>query len=220
MTILYAAVVKDRTMIASLVVDKADFEKEVLKLLPQASAKTEQVISSNYIFSFLSLSSLIFVCVTPQTEDRRVPLNYLDAISHRWGPTIGGSTVTPTSHIYDKQFQEAFGEFTRSFANPAYKTKAIQQTLEQTQAELTDAMTKAYSRGNQLEDLDDKSQQLLSNSEDFKQASTQLKNQMRCKYYKELLFWFLVIFIVFYFLLALICGGMNLKPRCIKEKSN
>lgn len=217
MTILYAAVAKDRMIIASYIADKTDFEKEVVKLLPQASARTEQVISSNHVFSYLSTTSLVFACVTPQTEDRRVPLNYLDVISRRWGATILGSNNATTSHCYDKQFADAFGEFTKSFANPAYKTKGIQQTLEQTQAELTSAMTKAYERGNQLDDLDDKSQQLLSNSEDFRAASTQLKNQMRCKYYKELFFWFVVIFIVFYLLLAMICGGMNLKPRCVKS---
>ena len=196
MTILYAAVIKGSVVIASFSPSKQDFEKELMKLIPSSGSRTEQVISSSNVFSFLITPTLSFACVSLQTSDRKIPLTYLDALSRRWASVIGPVPQTASKHSYDQSFQHSFGEFTSNFGKATEKTAEINKKLDETQELMNSALTKAYERDGNLHDLDSKTEELLSTSEEFRTQATNLKHQMQCKHYKEVAMWVLVALVI------------------------
>ena len=220
MTILYAAVIRDSTLIAGYSPSGQDFEKDLLKLYPGSNGKTEQVISSNNVFTYHITPTLCFACVTLQTSDRRIPLNFLDALSRRWASTIGPVQPSATRHSYDRHFEQSFGEFTSNFGKATEKTAEINKKLDETQELMGSALAKAYERGNELGAIDSKTEELLSSSQEFRTQATNLKYKMRCKHYKEVATWTLVVLCVIYLLLSWYCGGFTLKPHCIKPQTN
>ena len=219
MTILYAAVLKGNTIIASYSPSKQDYEKDILKLCPSSNSKSEQVISSNNVFSYHTTPTLCFACVTLQTSDRVTPLNYLDALSRRWASTICPVQPSASRHSYDQHFSQSFGEFTSNFGKSSEKTAEINKKLDETQELMSSALAKAYERGNELESIDGKTEELLSTSEEFRTQATNLKNKMRCKHYKEIAMWTIIVICVIYIVASWFCGGFDLQPNCIKPNS-
>ena len=105
MSIIYVSVIKGNTIVASFSSSNADFERDISKLLSSSQGRTEQVISSENVFTFIVTSALSFVCVTKTSTDRKLPFAYLDILSKRWAATVGAIPQNAKPHQYDQAFR-------------------------------------------------------------------------------------------------------------------
>jgi vesicle-associated membrane protein 7 len=205
----YSAVIRGHTVIAAMGDLAGLSEREILRLLPQPGSRTEQKITSGKLFSFMITPGLTFVCVSPQTIEKQRPLAFLDTLSRRWAASFGSVSASAADHaldnVYATNFKSLFDDYSR-----LNRTEDVARELDQTQAILTESMSKALGRTADLESLSSKSEGLLATSEEFRTQATNLKWKMRCEYIKSWLFWILVIGALLYLVLAWWCDGYRL----------
>jgi vesicle-associated membrane protein 7 len=212
----YSAVVRGHTIIASIGDLTGLSEREILRLLPPNSSRTEQKITSGKLFSFLITPGLTFVCVSPQSVDKQRPLTFLDILSRRWAAAYGSVSASAADHALDQVYNTSFGPLFEDYGR-ASKTAEIARDLAETQDILTESMSKALDRGAELESMSSKSESLLTTSEDFRAQATGLKWKMRCEYVKSWVFWILVVVVAVYLGLAWWCDGLML-GGCLRKK--
>lgn len=217
MSLLYfAGVIKGNIIIASYGDASSVSEKDIIKLLP-SSQTSEQKITSGKLYSYLSTPILTFFGVSPSSVDKQRVLLFLDTLSRRWVGSFGPVSTNATSHSLDNVFSDNYATLFNDFNKPQSKTEEINRQLNETEQILTESVSKAIERGEGLDSLSTKSEQLLSTSEDFRTASTNLKRKMRCSYIKSWIFWILFIVLILYIVISWFCGSLLLK-KCIKKE--
>ena len=124
MAIVYTAILRERTLIASYSPQKIDFSKDILRLLPSNNSTIEQFILSNNVFSFYTFHDITFACVTLSTSDRRLPLNYLDNIYSKWFSVIDPmqQKINNVQEI-NETFNQQLGNYMRDYGSVEIKKK-------------------------------------------------------------------------------------------------
>lgn len=212
----FAGVMKGNVIIASYGDASSVSEKDIVKLSPTSQIQ-EQKITSGKLYSYLSTPVLTFFSVSPSSVDKQRVLVFLDTLSRRWVGSYGPVSNSATTHSLDNIFSENFASLFNDFNKPQNKTDEINRQLNETEQILSESVSKAIERGEGLDSISSKSEQLLSTSEEFRTASTNLKRKMRCSYIKSWLFWILFIVLMIYILISWFCGGLLLK-KCIKKE--
>jgi vesicle-associated membrane protein 7 len=181
-----------------------------LKLAPASIVAPEQKIASGKLFTFLNAAGLTFVAVSPSSVDKKRPVAFLETVSRRWAATYGPVSAKADSHglneTYMKNFIALFQEY-----NKSNRTEDISRQLHETESIMKDSVGKALGRGEDLDSLSLKSEELLSTSEDFRAQATNLKWKMRWEAVKSWLWTTLLVGMVVYVVLTLACGGWSLK---------
>jgi vesicle-associated membrane protein 7 len=205
----YAAVLRGHIVIASIDDLSELSEREVIRLLPSSGFRTEQKLSSGKLFSFTSTPGLSYVAVSLQPVDKQRPLLFLDTFSRRWATTHGVQCATATEHSLDGLLAANFSALFNEYGK-ANKTAELAADLDQTQQQLTDALSKGLDRSAELESISSEGETLLSTSVEFRSQAVNLKWKMRCQSIKSWLIGIIVIVLVIYFLLSQFCRGWRL----------
>ena len=210
--ISYTIAARGTIIVADYSPDGTNLEREMQKLLENPFVRGEQRRMNHYIYTFYKGNSINFVCATSQEVDKSFPLKYLDNLSNRWSTVVGEKSLSAGPHSLTKQckpiFEAAMNESQIS------TTDLIRQDLDQTQRLMTETVHNALIRGDQLENLKLKSEDLVSTSDQFRQQSTKLRQKMYCASIKSTILTVVVVIFIIYLILTFFCGGLFLK-RCI-----
>lgn len=212
MNVSYVAVIRGRIIIAAYG-DTSVSERDVLKLLPPATSRIEQKITSGSLFTFITTPALTFMSVSRQSIEKQKPISFLDTLSRRWTATYGPVSASASAHALDSVFQKQFSQLFDD-VNKANKTSEIARQLDETQQILTDSMTRALARGAELESVSEKTEVLLSSSEEFRSQASNLKWRMKCQQIRSLSTWIIAGTIILYIILSWMCGGWKL-AKCL-----
>ncbi|OHT12741.1 Vesicle-associated membrane protein 714 [Tritrichomonas foetus] len=212
-TITYTAVLRGNVIISSYGDQSSISEKDIIKLSPKTPI-TEQKITSGKLYSYISTPVLTFVCVGPQSADKQRSITFLETLSRRWAASFGPISSSATSHSLDNVFLDNFKNLFDDFSKPIDKTEEINRQLAETEQLLTESVSKAIVRGNELENISSKSEELLSTSEEFRTTARNLKWKMRCSCISSWLSWALFVIVILYLILTWFCGGYRLQ-KCI-----
>lgn len=217
MTLLYyVGVIKGNIIIASYGDSTSASEKDIIKLLPSSQTQ-EQKITSGKLYSYISTPVLTFFSVSPSSVDKQRVLIFLDTLSRRWVGSFGPVSANATLHSLDTLLLDNFASLFNDFNKPQSKTDEIHRQLNETEQILAESVSKAIDRGEELDSISTKSEQLLSTSEEFRTAATNLKWKMKCSYIKSWVFWIIICILIFYVIVSWFCGGFFLK-KCIKNE--
>ena len=210
--ISYTIAARGTIIIADYSPDGTKLEREMQKLLEQPFVRGEQRRMNRYIYTFYKGSSINFVCATSQEVDKSLPLKYLENLANRWNTSVGEKALNAGPHSLTKQCKSIF-EYAMNESQIS-TTDLIRQDLDQTQRLMTETVHHALLRGDQLETLSLKSEDLVSTSDQFRQQSTKLRQKMYCASLKSKILTVLLIIFVIYMILTSFCGGLLLK-KCI-----
>ena len=210
--VFYVGIVRGKTVVAALG-DAPCEDRDIIRIMPQPPARSEQKIFSNSLFTFLTTPELTYVAASPVQADRSKPIEFLATLSRQWAPSHASQSATAAPHALDGVLQS---QFARQFAavNQENRTAALAREMDETHQILTESVSKAFGRGEELQNISTKSENLKSISEEFRRQSTNLKWKMRCQYIKSWVLWILAILVVLFLLLSWVCGGYRL-PRCL-----
>ena len=224
MSIVYSAVVQQKNVIASYAPAVVDFERDIVRLLPPQTSRIEQIISSNNVFSFLTTPLLTFACVSKLSTDRRLPLNYLDAISKKWAAAIEPIDQNPELHQYSPLFISKFGEFTKEYGADKKETnekkkKKHKKSKKKTRRISEDDMEnycnlQCEEDGEPYED-DQVYNKLCRESKEFHIQVNETKVRIKQQSYKYTSFIIFAILIGIYCALCFLCGGYKFQSKCM-----
>jgi vesicle-associated membrane protein 7 len=206
----YCAIFRGSVVIASYGDNSSVSERDIVKLLPPSTSRTQQKIASGKLFTFVTTPGLTFACISQASVDKQRPIVFLDTLSRRWAAQFGPVSASSTPHGLDGIFNKHFAALFNEFSNTS-KTSRLSMELEETQDILKQSMTKALDRGSELDTISAKSEDLLVTSEEFRAQATNLKWRMRCQYIRSWITWILIVVLIAYFIASRFCGGFTLK---------
>jgi vesicle-associated membrane protein 7 len=211
----YTVVARGSVIVASYSPDGTDLTREVQKLLQTPFVKNEQRRMNRFVFTFQKKGNITFICATQNDEGTNLAIKYLTELSDKWVFSFGEKTKTAQADALSSQSRELFETVINDFA-AANKKERIKREIEKTQRVITESIDMAMTRGDDLENLSSKTEDLLSTSNEFKNQATNLKNTLKCAHYKTIGVYFLLAIAVIYFVLTFVCGGLFLS-KCFKK---
>ena len=231
MAIVYTAVVRNKTIIASFSPEKFNYEKDVLRLLPPTSSTIEQFILSNNVFSFFTSKSLTFACVTMISIDRRTALNFLDIISKKWFSLIEHKKqIIPEDFNYNQALSDSMGDFIVNYGKEDILIKEERKKLKE------EAKNKKKRKKNRKFDEDDLENCAGSYHQDDKtylreydterpymreydSVSKTLqsidKESAPIFRYQHYVFFAFLLTLILYIVFSIICGSITAFPHCL-----
>jgi vesicle-associated membrane protein 7 len=206
----YSAVIRGTTIIASNGEVSGFTEPDLIRLVPARSQRVDQKITAGKLFSFSTISGLVFAAVSPQEADKQRSLAFLEILSRRWVATMGPASTSATDHSLNGTFRKDFGPLFDEYAKTT-KTAELARELDATQGVLTESVTKALDRGAELESISSKSEMALATSGEFRAQATSLKWKT---YYEWVKLWggtVVAVVAIIYILLTWVCDGFYLE---------
>jgi len=222
--IIYVCVARKDIILADYAIKEfpPDFHrvvKRILEQIPQTDGKLSYSFESHY-FHYDVTDGLVFLCMAPETFGRRLPFAFLDDIKGRFKSTYGTKGSTAVAYTMQSDFSRILQKQMDYFSldSNADKITQLRAGLTEVKDIMVDSIEKVLERGESIEHLLGRTENLQANSVNFKRKSEDLKNAMwwrNVKIYGAIAF---VVIVIILIIVAVACGGVAW-PKCIPQGS-
>ncbi|XP_015181404.1 PREDICTED: vesicle-associated membrane protein 7 [Polistes dominula] len=218
MPILYSLVSRGVTVFAYHATCAGNFEEVTEKILAQIPPKNNKMTYSQgiYLFHYICEDSLIYMCITDDNFQRSRAFLFLNEIKRRFLTVYGEGAQTAMAYAMNT-------EFSRVLANEMkhYSESRDIDTISKVHGELDelkDIMVKNIdhlaTRGERLELLINKTENLTASSVTFRKTSRNLARSLFWKNVKIYVIIGVVLIIVVYVVVSIACGGLGWQ-KCV-----
>eukprot|EP00029_Vermamoeba_vermiformis_P009966 TRINITY_DN513_c0_g1_i2.p1 TRINITY_DN513_c0_g1~~TRINITY_DN513_c0_g1_i2.p1 ORF type:complete len:332 (+),score=35.75 TRINITY_DN513_c0_g1_i2:137-997(+) len=168
-------------------------------------------------FDVVVEGDFIFLCVSIQdSPSRMVCYQFLEAIKNEWKTTYGAAANTATAYAMNEDFGRILARKMEFYSNdPSVdKIRAVSEQIDSVKATMVKNIDKVIERGEKIEELVDKTENLNYQANSFKTKSTQMKKHYRCKNQKITIIFIIFLLALGYAIAAFACHGFLLNS-CI-----
>ena len=214
MTILYSLVARGKTVLSEFTFTSGNFPTITRLLLAKIDCGRDGKVSyvyDQYVFHYLCDDGILYLCMCDddQNQKRRIPFAFLDDIKQRFLDAHGDERHTAIAFAMNHEFSRVLRRQMDVFNGPM-ATESQFSDMRGKLDDVKDVMVKniemVLERGEKLELLVDKSEQLQLDAFRFQKSSKQLRNAMFWKKVKIYLLIFFIFCVVLYVFLAVLCG--------------
>mmetsp|Transcript_9047 Transcript_9047/g.33267 ORF Transcript_9047/g.33267 Transcript_9047/m.33267 type:complete len:217 (-) Transcript_9047:634-1284(-) len=183
MGILYACVARGKVIL----VEQAEGDgnnagavvRRILESLPQKDNKVSYT-HDRHIFHLLVVDGFTYVCVAAEELGRGIPFAFLEETKTRFTSTYGEAAETALAFAYNDEFGRVLGQQMDYFSNnpQADTITRVRGEISEVKEVMVQNIEKVLDRGEKIELLVDKTDQLQGDAFRFKRRGIQLKRQM------------------------------------------
>jgi vesicle-associated membrane protein 7 len=206
MSILYSIIARGKTVLAEFTLTTGNFPtitRVLLGKIPCVDGKMSYVYDK-YVFIE---NNIIYMCMTDQMEKRRIPFEFLEDIKQRFVITYGDRAQTAQAFAMSEDFGRTMQKQMAYYNSPsADEISRINNKLDLTKTVMVENIEKILERGEKLELLVDKTDQLQQQAFKFEKSSKQLKSAMYWRRIKLYLLVFFLVALVIWIISVIICG--------------
>jgi vesicle-associated membrane protein 7 len=209
MTILYALVARSKTVLAEYTFTSGNFPTITRVLLGKIDDKDGKMsyVYDQHVFHYIVENHIIYMCMCDDMDKRRIPFGFLEDIKQRFQATYGERAQTAIAFAMSEDFSRTMKKQVEFFNGAgADSFSQVNTKLDDVKNIMVQNIEMVLERGEKLELLVDKTEQLQSQAFKFEKSSKELKMAMfwrRVKLY--FLIGFIVVFIL-WLLTSIICG--------------
>mmetsp|Transcript_5082 Transcript_5082/g.7171 ORF Transcript_5082/g.7171 Transcript_5082/m.7171 type:complete len:180 (-) Transcript_5082:459-998(-) len=176
-------------------------------------------VYDQYVFHYIVENKITFLCMADESFKRRVPFAFLDDVKNRFFATYGDRGQTAIAFSMNEDFGRVIQKQLEFYNGPqADQFATVHKKLDDVKNVMVQNIEMVLERGEKLELLVDKSEQLQLDSFRFQKSSKKLRQAMFWKKVKIYLLVTFVIIIILYIFLAVICGPTFEKCESKKKK--
>eukprot|EP01137_Pigoraptor_chileana_P027799 Opistho-2@10815 len=191
MSIIYSLVSRGSTVLAEYTEKTGNFTtitQSIIEKIPPQDTKMTYVYD-RYLFHYVSDSGYVYLCMAEEEFGRRVPFAYLQEIKDRFEGAFKGRAATSIAYGLNREFAPVLKQQMEFFSkNPsADKLTQVKQEINQVKDVMVQNIEKVLERGERIELLVDKTENLNEQAVVFKRHSTKLKKKMWWKNVKMML---------------------------------
>ncbi|KAF9970606.1 Vesicle-associated membrane protein [Actinomortierella ambigua] len=211
MSIIYALVARGPIILAEYTNSSGNFltvTEAILDKIPPNNSKLTYVYD-RYLFHYICEDGLTYMCMADDTFGRRVPFAFLQDMKERFLDQYSYERALSATVPYGmNEFSKTIAKQMEYFStNPnADKIKQVQGEIEQVKDVMVHNIERVLERGERIELLVDKTDNLNHQAYAFKKRSTALKHSMWWKNKKLIVILVLVMIVVSYLIIASVCG--------------
>jgi len=188
----------------------------LLKKITPENAKCS-LIYDKYIFHYVVSDGLTYLCMSDADFSRQVAFQFLSEIQRRFVATYGDRGKTALAFAMNADFERVLQAQMDHFnaVKDNDKLTEINDNIQQVKSVMIENIDKVLERGERIELLVDKTDQLDQSASKFKKHAKELKRSMCWKNAKLTIIIIFVLLIIAYVIAAAACGGLNLH-KCTK----
>lgn len=212
MSILYSVVARGTTVLAKYAACAGNFAEVTEKILAKISPENHKLTYSHdaYLFHYICEDRIIYMCITDDEFERIRAFQFLTEIKQRFQLTYGARASTALAYGMNNEFAPVLANEMRHYS----ESKEI-DTMSRVRGDLNDLkdimvknIENVARRGERLELLVNKTENLSANSVTFRKTSRNLARSMFWKNVKLYVIIGVVITVLIYFIISMACGGL------------
>ncbi|XP_053435705.1 vesicle-associated membrane protein 7 isoform X1 [Nycticebus coucang] len=236
MAILFAVVARGTTILAKHAWCGGNFLEVTEQILAKIPSENNKLTYShgNYLFHYICQDRIVYLCITDDDFERSRAFNFLNEIKKRFQTTYGSRAQTALPYAMNSEFSSVLAAQLKHHS----ENKGLDKVME-TQAqvdELKGIMVRnivavlwmsflrncclsedlVAQRGERLELLIDKTENLVDSSVTFKTTSRNLARAMCMKNLKLTIIIIIISIVFIYIIVSPLCGGFTW-PSCVKK---
>jgi len=212
MPLLYSLVARGTTVLAKHATCSGNFEDVTEHILSKIPPNDDKLTYSQgpYLFHYICEDRIIYMCISDDDFQRSRAFLYLNEIKRRFQAGYGQGVQTALPYAMNTEFASVLANEMKH-----YSTSKDIDTLSKVHGELDelkDIMVRNIDniamRGERLELLVNKTENLTASSVTFRKTSRNLARSMFWKSVKLYLIVAAVLVVVIYFVVSMCCGGL------------
>lgn len=219
MPILFSLVARGTVVLAKYATCTGNFAEVTEQILSKIPPHDDKLTYShgNYLFHYIAENKLVYFCITDDKFQRSRAFLFLNEIKRRFITGFGDTAQTAIPYAMN-------GEFARVLATEMkhYSDSRDLDTMSRVHGELDELkniMVKNIDnmamRGEKLELLVDKAQNLETNSVSYRATTRTLQRSLFWKNIKMYVILFIIAALAVYLIGAMACGGLAWKT-CVR----
>jgi len=215
MPILYSVISRATTVLAKYaecVGNFAEVTEEIISKLPLVNDKLTYSYG-DYRIHYICDNKIIYMCITDEDFERTRAFLFLSDIKQKFIQTYGLQVATAIAYAMNTEFSKVLAQ-QMVFFSQSREIDKISRVHGQID-ELKDIMIKNIDslrdRGEKLELLVNKTENLSNNSVAFRKTSRNLARQMFWRKVRVYIAVALVLVFILYVIISLSCGGLDWK---------
>lgn len=221
MTFIYAIVLRDKTPLAEFPLNKPELASSASSILSQVNLESPRLTAQqgNYLFTTLSDSdNITFIGISDKTADAQLRNSFINEIQREWRLKYGSSCSSFAAHEKDAEFGPIIEKVLNNYNNERTKQlQVVHNNISEAQMEMSKNMEMALNRGNRINEISEKADDVSQQSQLYYQGTTELRRKMCWQKYKM----FVIIGVIvtfFIILLIVIWASKNKSKESDKEK--
>jgi vesicle-associated membrane protein 7 len=216
----YALVARGTTPLAEYAVVAGNSRAIVLKMLESLDPNKSRGIveqAGGIILSLTDPDRITYVCVVDRQINSSAGYAFLDEVKGKWRQRYGNSAGSFAPSSKNAEFGNTeIAAIMRNYNSQSFqKINQIKQNLESAQTEMTQNLTMALARGEQLSNMETKAEDIRSSARTFQREAKALKWQQCLNKWRWWVLGIVILLVIIVALLLIFC-----KPDFSKCKSS
>lgn len=214
MPILFCTVARGTTVLAKYASCAGNFTEvteQILAKIPPDNSKLTYSHGS-YLFHYICEDRIVYLCITDDDYERAKAFSFLSEIKRKFQMQYGVRAQTALPYAMNSEFSRVMATQMRvsTDANKsADKVEQVKGQVDELKGIMVRNIDQIADRGEKLELLVDKTEDLSANAVTFKKTSRNLARSMWWKNVKITIIIAIVIIVVIYFIVSAACGGLD-----------
>lgn len=220
MPLIYSFVARGTTVLAEYTSYNGNFNTVALECLQNLKNPESKftVTADRHTFNFLVFEDFTYLVVADEEYGRQIPFAFLERVRDEFQAKYAEKGKTAAGHSLDKSFGpklKAQMEYCMQHPEELSKVASVQKKVDEVKNIMVENIEKVLERGEKLEVLQDKTDDLRFQAEKFQKTGRQLRSKFWWQNAKMKLVVALAVLllIVVIFLLACFSGGKNCTKR-------
>jgi len=220
MAILYCVVSRKTTVLAkyaSCVGNFSEISDLVITKIPPEDGKMTYS-HGNYLYHYINNNNIIVLAITDDDFERSQAFQFLESVYQKFSRQFGSRAQTAIPYAMNTEFSLVICSEMKRFNTPEQqdpdRIASLREEVDQVKDIMVANIDSIVERGEKLDLLVDKTENLSSNAVSFKTTSTRLARAMWWKNIKMTVAVAVVVIVVIYFIVSMSCGGLDWK-NCV-----
>jgi len=220
MAILYCVVSRKTTVLAkyaSCVGNFSEISDLVITKIPPEDGKMTYS-HGNYLYHYINNNNIIVLAITDDDFERSQAFQFLESVYQKFSRQFGTRAQTAIPYAMNTEFSlvicSEMKRFNTTEQQDPDRIASLREEVDQVKDIMVANIDSIVERGEKLDLLVDKTENLSSNAVSFKTTSTRLARAMWWKNIKMTVAVAVVVIVVIYFIVSMSCGGLDWK-NCV-----
>ncbi|XP_069049750.1 vesicle-associated membrane protein 7 [Lepisosteus oculatus] len=220
MAILFAVVARGTTILAKHAWCGGNFLEVTEQILAKIPSENNKLTysHSNYLFHYVCQDRIIYLCITDDDFERSRAFSFLNEVKKRFQTTYGSRAQTALPYAMNSEFSSTLAAQMKhhSDSRGSDRVAETQMQVDELKGIMVRNIDLVAQRGEKLELLIDKTENLVDSSVTFKTTSRNLARAMCMKNLKLTCVVVFVCILLIYIIVTAACGGVTW-PSCVKH---
>ncbi|XP_060065820.1 vesicle-associated membrane protein 7-like [Ylistrum balloti] len=213
MPILFAVVARGTTVLAKYASCAGNFTEVTEQIMSKIAPENSKLTYSHgsYLFHYVCDDRIVYLCITDDDFERSKAFLFLNEIKRRFQAQYGVRAQTALPYAMNSEFSRVMAsqmKFVTENQEPDQVEK-VQGQVDELKGIMVRNIDQIADRGERLELLVDKTDELSANAVTFKKSSRTLARSMWFKNMKITIIIAVIVIVILYFIISAACGGLD-----------